>query len=54
MTGLERELREILQKYEMDICEISILFSPIGRNILAISFEEIENDNRIRERINCK
>lgn len=57
MTDLELELRELMHKYKMDVCEISILFNNNGRNILAISFDEMEegnNDTRTNRQFNCR
>lgn len=45
MTDLEIELRELLIKYNINVCEVSILFSNTNRNTLAISFEEATSDN---------
>lgn len=45
MTDLEKDLREILLKYGMNIYEISILLVNNNRNILAISFKEVADDN---------
>ena len=41
MTSLEIELRELLKRYNMQACEISILLTQ-EKPILAISFDEIE------------
>ena len=51
MTDLEIELRELLIKYSINVCEVSILFSNTNRNILAISFEEVTGDNEQRKPI---
>lgn len=50
MTDLERELRILLNKYKMDVCEVSILFNNNGRNILAISFDELGEENGTNSR----
>ena len=44
MTKLESELREILLKYGFNICELSIVFTHTGRDILEIVIENIEEE----------
>ena len=46
MNNLERDLREVLNKYGIQICEISILFSYTGKNIIEIVVDEMEDKNR--------
>ena len=46
MTGLEKELREVLEKYNMYVYGIHILFGLNGKNILEILFEDEDIDER--------
>lgn len=44
MTDLEKDLRELLNKYNMEIHEISIILTNYERNILEIVFEDIDEE----------
>lgn len=44
MTDLEKDLREVLNKYNMQIHEISIILTNYERNILEIVFEDTNEE----------
>ena len=46
MTDLEKDLRQVLEKYNMYIYGIHILFGTNGKNILEILFEDEEVNER--------
>lgn len=50
MTDLERDLRAVLNKYNMEIYEISIILTNCEKNILEIVFEDTEEINGIYKR----
>lgn len=50
MTDLEKDLRELLNKYNMQIHEISIILTNYERNILEIVFEDIEELNVVNKK----
>lgn len=44
MTDLEKDLRELLNKYNMEIHEISIILTNYEKNILEIVFEDTDEE----------
>ena len=53
MTGLEIELREVLNKYGFECHRISIILTHSDKDIMAIEIENIEkNEGKYAKRTN--